>query len=108
MTLGEYQKAAARTINPMLVRPEAHALYGLASEVGELLGIYQKALQGHTDTEEHRQKEVGDILWMVAEYCTSQGWDMDMVAEMNISKLQARYPDGFEVDKSIHRNTGDV
>lgn len=41
MTLNEYQLLAARTINPALTEDEVeqHALFGLASEVGEVLGL---------------------------------------------------------------------
>lgn len=49
MTGNEYQKLAARTINPDLdyVEMRMHAAFGLASEVGELLGLFQKEYQGH-------------------------------------------------------------
>ena len=33
---------------------------------------------------------------------------MEDVMQMNIDKLRARYPEGFEVDKSLHRKEGDV
>lgn len=68
MTGNEYQRLAARTINKSLTRGEreSHALHGLAAEIGELHGLYQKAYQGHSLEEEHAKKEVGDILWMIA------------------------------------------
>ena len=49
MTLNEYQELAARTINPELTVSQQvrHALFGIASETGELLGLYQKSMQGH-------------------------------------------------------------
>lgn len=31
------------------------------------------------------------------------GLSLEQVAKRNIEKLKARYPQGFEVDKSIHR-----
>lgn len=46
--------------------------------------------------------------WMIAEYATSQGWELQDVAETNLKKLEARYPNGFEVDKSLHRKAGDI
>ena len=30
-------------------------------------------------------------------------WPEEQVTKRNIEKLKARYPQGFEVDKSIHR-----
>lgn len=110
MHLNRYQSLAARTINPdhdnatML----AHSLYGLVSEVGEVLGLFQKQLQGHELSEEHLKKELGDCLWMLAEACTACEWTLEEIAQMNIDKLKARYPEGFDAEKSLHRRDGDI
>lgn len=110
MTLNEYQQAAARTMNLSLGFEETsrHALHGMCAEVGEIHGLYQKFYQGHEMDAEHVKKEVGDLLWMIAEFCTVNCWKMDDVAQMNIDKLRARYPEGFTADKSLHRAAGDV
>lgn len=110
MTGNEYQELAARTINKKLNTGQQalHALFGMASEVGELHGIHQKYYQGHTLNREHMKKELGDIMWMVAEYCTSQGWKLEEIMLLNIEKLKARYPEGFEVEKSLLRKVGDI
>lgn len=109
MTLNEYQTLAARTIaTDDCYKMIMHALHGLSAEVGELHGIYQKIYQGHPMDEEHAKKEVGDILWMLAEYCTAMGWNLGDVAQLNIDKLKARYPTGFDPDRSLHRADGDV
>jgi NTP pyrophosphatase (non-canonical NTP hydrolase) len=110
MTLKEYQELAGRTMPTVtLYELEFHALFGLVGEIGELHSIYQKKYQGHTgDTEEHRKKELGDLLWFAAEYCASQGWSLDEIARLNIDKLKARYPKGFESERSLHRAEGDI
>lgn len=111
MNFDEYQKAAERTMRlKTLPRNELvlHSLVGMCSEAGEVAGIYQKSLQGHPIDLEHLKKEVGDVLWMIAEFCTAHGWSMDEVAEINIAKLRERYPDGFSAEKSLHRREGDV
>lgn len=110
MTLNEYQGLAARTINPKLTvsQQARHALFGIASETGELLGLWQKAMQGHAINDEHMLKECGDILWMLSELLTAKGYALDDVAQMNIDKLKARYPDGFDAEHSLHRGAGDV
>ena len=110
MTLNEYQTAAKRTMNPALNFEETyrHALHGMAGEVGEIHSLLQKSYQGHEVPTEHLQKEVGDLLWMIAEFCTVNGWQMETVARMNIEKLEARYPHGFEAQKSLHRKAGDI
>ena len=110
MTLNEYQELAARTINPELTASQQvrHALFGIASETGELLGLWQKAMQGHAINDEHMLKECGDILWMMAELMTVNGYSLELVANMNIAKLRARYPDGFDTEHSLHRKVNDV
>lgn len=110
MTFNEYQNAAARTINPLLTprEQEQHSLFGMSGEVGELHSIYQKGFQGHLFDVEHVKKEVGDILWMLAEYCTANSWSMDDIAQMNIDKLKRRYPIGFESERSVDRKEDDI
>lgn len=109
-TFSEYQTKAARTINPRLQNPEIirHAVMGLASEAGEVAGIFQKQLQGHPVDGDHLRKEIGDCLWMLAELCTAYGMDMGEVARTNIHKLENRYPDRFDTWHSMHRRDGDI
>lgn len=110
MTLDEYQRLASRTVNWNLAddEMELHALHGMASEVGEIHGLFQKVYQGHKIDVMHLKKEIGDLMWFVAEMCTANNWNLDDVCDMNISKLKARYPIGFDADRSKHRAEGDV
>lgn len=110
MTGNEYQRLAARTINKELneVQIEHHAMHGMVGEVGELHSLYQKIYQGHTFDHHHAKKELGDLLWFIAEYCTAWGWKLEDVMAENIEKLMARYPEGFEAEKSLHRKEGDI
>ena len=105
MTLNKYQRLAARTINPKLTKPqtEQHALYGLAGEVGEVVSLYQKELQGHDIRRKDLVNELGDVLWMVAELATTSGITLDEIANYNITKLIKRYPEGFDEERSKHR-----
>lgn len=110
MQINEYQKLAARTINKHLT-PEAqsiHALHGMVGEIGEIHSLYQKVYQGHSFDEEHAKKELGDLLWFIAEYCTAYGWNLEDIMQLNIDKLKARYPEGFESKRSQHRAEGDI
>lgn len=107
----EYQELASRTIDFEKMdsaAQEYHAIFGMASEIGELHGIYQKEFQGHVVNEEHQKKELGDLLWFIAEYCTAKGWLLEEIMQLNIDKLKARYPEGFSADKSLHRKEGDI
>ena len=110
MTLNEYQKLAARTINGANedYEKEMHAVLGMCAEVGELQSLYQKMYQGHQWDKEHALKELGDLLWFVAEYCTACGTTLEYVARLNVDKLKRRYPDGFDETRSIIREKGDI
>jgi NTP pyrophosphatase (non-canonical NTP hydrolase) len=109
MEANVYQRLAARTIGQIV--PDLmlrHGVFGLASEAGEVSGLFQKLYQGHNLEDEHLKKELGDVLWMVAEICTARGFTLDEVMEMNLGKLQERYPYGFESERSLHRKEGDI
>ena len=110
MTGNEYQELASRTINKKLSTPdmENHALFGMCGEVGELMSLYQKVFQGHELDDEHAKKELGDLMWFISEYCTARGWNLDDIMKINIEKLKNRYPEGFEVNRSLNRVAGDI
>ena len=110
MLLNEYQKLAARTISKDLTPTgqERHALHGMVGEIGELHSIYQKIYQGHKPSEEHKKKELGDLMWFIAEYCTANGWLLEEICQLNIDKLIARYPEGFNSEQSLNRAEGDI
>lgn len=105
MTLNEYQIAARRTQNPALrlFETREHALKGLVAEVGEIMALYQKQLQGHTFDEGSLKLEIGDCLWMISELCDCYGWTLEEVADANIAKLRVRYPDRFTPEQSKAR-----
>lgn len=110
MNFTEYQNLAERTMNYALTDDqwESHALHGIASEVGEIHSIYQKFYQGHPLDRSHVKSEIGDLLWFVSELCTANGWILDDIAQANIDKLKKRYPEGFDAEKSLHREKGDI
>lgn len=80
----------------------------MASELGEIQGIYQETYQGHDFDPVHLKKELGDLLWFIAEYCTAMDWHLEDVMQDNILKLMERYPDGFDTEHSLHRKAGDI
>lgn len=110
MTGNDYQRLAARTMNKKLTGYEQsmHALHGMVGEIGEIHSLYQKWYQGHEFDSEHLKKELGDLLWFVAELCTAKNWSIEEVMKLNIDKLKARYPEGFDEEHSLHRAEGDI
>ena len=89
------------------------AALGLTAESGEFTEVVKKIfLQGKPYNEEnvfHMKRELGDICWYLAQACMALDTTFDEVIEMNVEKLQSRYPGGsFDVHKSENRKEGDL
>lgn len=89
------------------------ASIGMASESGEFCEVVKKIVfQGKEYNEDnvfHMKRELGDILWYVAQACVALDTDFDELMEMNVEKLKARYPGGeFDVHYSENRKSGDL
>ncbi len=112
MTINEYQKEAMRSVNPELLNDPVKGLsntaLGLCGESGEVADMVKKHLhQGHELDKEHLAKELGDVTWYLALGATIIGYELEDILQMNIDKLRKRYPDGFDSQKSQHREKGD-
>ena len=82
---------------------------GLSGETGEFNDMVKKWIFHEKDLDiNHVKKEIGDVLWYVAILCHSFGWDMTEIMQMNVDKLKARYPEGFDTWLSAHRKAGDI
>lgn len=79
---------------------------GLAGESGEVADLIKKILgHGHQLDVDKIATELGDLLWYIAEICTTLQLDMENVAHQNLVKLQKRYPGGFSSERSINRES---
>lgn len=106
MTINEYQKLAMTTLNPKLDKKDVliNGVMGLCGESGEAIDLVKKHLaQGHELDREHLIKELGDVAWYLAETATALDVTLEEVLSKNIEKLKKRYPQGFEVEKSVGR-----
>jgi NTP pyrophosphatase (non-canonical NTP hydrolase) len=94
VTLDQYQKAAARTLNSRLNDRDrlVDAAAGIAEEAGEVLAHVRKHLyQGRELNRETLAEELGDVLWCVAAVATLTDLDLSSIAELNQRKLAARH-----------------
>ena len=86
-----------------------NGVLGLAGESGECCDIVKKnRFQGHELNKEHLIEELGDVMWYIAMMCHALNWDLNEIMQMNIDKLKARFPEGFDVDRANHRENGDI
>ena len=88
------------------------AALGLGSETGEFVEIVKKMfLQGKPASEDnifHMKRELGDIMWYWVTACAALNLDPFEVIEENQKKLEARYGQEFEIERSEVRKEGDL
>ena len=88
------------------------AALGLGSETGEFVEIVKKMfLQGKPPSDDnvfHMKRELGDIMcyWVTA--CAALDLDPFEVINENQKKLEARYGEQFEIERSEVRKEGDL
>lgn len=106
MTINEYQQLAMTTLNPALDKKDVliNGVMGLCGESGEAIDIVKKWLaQGHALDREKLAKELGDIAWYLAETAHALDIPLEEILQANIDKLKKRYPEGFDSQRSVHR-----
>ena len=88
------------------------AALGLGSETGEFVEIVKKMLlQGKPASEDnifHMKRELGDIMWYWTTACAALELDPYEVISENQKKLESRYGEKFEVQRSEVRKEGDL
>ena len=89
------------------------AACGITAEGGEFTEIVKKiAFQGKPYSEDnifHMKRELGDIMWYIAQACIALDVSFEEIAYMNFEKLNARYPEGtFSIERSENRVANDL
>ena len=121
MTPNEYQELALRTEcdqdaaarrrhyvdtdHDLLATRLSHGIMGLAGEVGELAGAYERWI--HYDQGFDRTnfiEELGDCLWYISLAADALGVKLEEIMKANINKLATRYPDKFDKGKAVEEN----
>lgn len=108
MTFDEYLEESKRTAVELTDQNHNEQMVmtglGLTGEAGEVADEIKKHIfHGHDLDKIKTMKELGDVLWYMARMCAILDVSFDQVAQMNIDKLKARYPNGFERERSINR-----
>ena len=106
MNVSEYQALALKTMNPDLSKREMliNSMMGLCGESGEAIDLVKKHLfHNHELDKDKLVKELGDIAWYLAEAAQAIDVPLEEILRLNIEKLKKRYPEGFDAERSIHR-----
>lgn len=86
-----------------------NGVLGLTGESGEVADIVKKAIFHEKPLDIiHLKKELGDVMWYIALICDACGFNLDEVMDMNVEKLKARFPEGFNCYDANHRKEGDI
>lgn len=114
LTLNEYQRQSMRTATAVNPHEDLDGWkyqlsgfgLGVAGEAGEVADILKKVLHhGHDMDPVAMKKELGDVLWYVQAIADRYGLTLHEVAQANIDKLKARYPNGWSAEDSINRDS---
>jgi NTP pyrophosphatase (non-canonical NTP hydrolase) len=99
MDLSEYQRLCQRTAEYPRQAWLAYPALGLAGEAGEVAEHAKKAIRDHggevsAERRAAMAKELGDVLWYVAQLATELDLDLDEIAQANLDKLLSRQQRG--------------
>ena len=99
MELSDYQRQSRRTAEYPREAWLAYPALGLAGEAGEVAEHAKKTIRDDAGkiSDERRaamSKELGDVLWYVAQLATELGLDLNEIAGQNLEKLFSRQQRG--------------
>ncbi len=99
MDFNDYQHNARQTAIYPSDQAIAYCALGLTGEAGEVADKIKKIIRdkGGKFTEEDREeiaKELGDVLWYIANLSFEMNLSLDHVAKKNIEKLSSRLERG--------------
>jgi NTP pyrophosphatase (non-canonical NTP hydrolase) len=82
-----------------------HMLFGISTEVGELIDPFKKKLAYNKLIDYINVKEeIGDLMFYIASLCRILNFDLEEIIETNIKKLETRYPDNFTEKDAQNRD----
>lgn len=108
MTFSDYQQQSRTTAKyPTLSHPVVYPVIGLSGEVGEISEKVKKVMrdkEGVFSPEDLEliKKELGDVLWYLAQIASELGLDFNEVAQHNIEKLASR------AERNVLQGSGDT
>ena len=109
MELNTYQQLAERTSRFALEGYSDNrilmATLGLTGESGEVADYIKKVIfHSHNLDQLKLIKEMGDVLWYIAELASTLHIPLEDIALINLEKLTQRYKGQFSSEASINRS----
>jgi NTP pyrophosphatase (non-canonical NTP hydrolase) len=107
MEFSEYQALSRRTATyPCAGEDMTYPALGLCGEAGEVAEKVKKTLRddGGVLSHERREalsRELGDVLWYLAQLATEAGLELESIAADNLDKLLSRQ------ERGVLRGSGD-
>lgn len=107
MTLNEYQKESRATAGyPVIGELYVYPTLGLASEAGEVAGKVKKVFRDNggvmsAEIKESIAKELGDVLWYLAQVATDLDVTLEEIGSQNLARLKDR------MDRGVIKGSGD-
>lgn len=96
MKIEEYQKLTEETtLYPKIGHNVIYPILGLIGELGEFCNKLKKVFRDNNGVMsdeflEFAKKEIGDQYWYINRISTELGFNLEEIAQENISKLQSR------------------
>jgi len=96
MNFSEYQKKSRKTaIYPEKDKNFLYPAFGLAGEVGEVIEKLKHVWRDKNKVIDNKMKklimkELGDVLWYLAQLATELGFSLEKIAILNLKKLSSR------------------
>jgi len=99
MSFDIYQEKTGETAMYPPDKAIEYLTLGLCSEAGEVAGKLKKIIRDHDGVideglAQKLSREIGDVLWYVAQLATTLGLQLSEIAEDNLNKLAARKSSG--------------
>jgi NTP pyrophosphatase (non-canonical NTP hydrolase) len=99
-----YEAPQSRLNNPSTTRL-VHAAMGLQTEAGELTDALKRHIfYGKELDRTNLKEEAGDLCWYLAILAEELGTTLEELQELNIKKLQARFPNKFTEEDATTRD----
>lgn len=116
MNLENYQKEAKRTLPNLKFETlserhneslnNIHMILGMQTEIAELTDVFKKHIAYNKPIDwVNVEEELADILWYLVNFATINNLSIEKSLINNINKLKIRFPDKFDEEKAINRNT---